>query len=229
MLDDLVWYLESFMKATDFAMLASWAVRAASNDGTTFNPLKEPHWSLIVRVLTLCQGFLHAGGASEEAMAAVRVLLEETVWKMIGPKSIAEALTMLRIPFDPANWAVVGPLVLLGSTAHIGGQRLPYSTITRDFSEEMRERLIQIVKESHPAHLSDWGLIHGSDDPRLDFRADDAALQEYHHQMVERYSVTIATIDTIFNNVRQYDRSVSLKIDAITHNLSTLTQAIQSI
>lgn len=214
--DQLTEYLAKYMTGDDFAVLCDTVMELKTHaidasdmlmdtDGVVdvaatllsvikngaWGALKEPYRSMFQDLFRLLGGFYQGGGLSPDAEWAIEVLL---VQLGLDPKKVLGG-----------DWLVTQVL------AHL--PPVPYWPQVRDFSESVKQELLEIVDLVTPdtsgwtvyewiiEHLKDMRLSHA----HLDFTDDDAARREYYQKAIDSRNMTKQQIEKIFQDVYEVD------------------------
>jgi len=185
--------------------------------------LKEPYRSMLANLLRLLGDFYQDGGMSEEAMDAIKALLGN-----IFPGDLNAILIG------------AGDYVLDGT---LNSQKpLPYSYITRDFTEFMKQKLLKIVDEVSPGGWFDsWGSFGANiadgfsdtfsnlftEEPSLRFDADTKARDAYYKAIMDRRNTSRQQIQKIFDNVNAEDRAFAARLNAMKKSADSILAALR--
>jgi len=187
--------------------------------------LKEPYRSMFTNLLRLLGDFYQDGGMSQESLDAIQALLHNI------------------LPGDWGNVAIDFASYISKGTLN-SQKPLPYSSVTRDFTESMKQKLLKIVDEVSPGGWFDsWGSFTANigdgfsdtfawlytKEPSLRFDADNQARTAYYKAIMDRRNTSKKQIEKIFDDVNAEDLAFAQRIDAIEKSADSILAALRKL
>jgi hypothetical protein len=221
-LDDFTDFAQAYMSKDDFAYLCYFAMsQIMGNDADKYGDPVEMPEGFQKRFLSLVKNYLDVKGVDPQDVLIKFPELGELAGLIVGNPGAGAA----------AGAAVAVPLaIVLAVTPSMG-----YNTVPRDFGEEVKRRLLDLVTEVEQEpwwDVTKWDVWYRIDHDifgGVDFPADETQRSTYYRKMIDMNDTSAQDIERIWTDVASDDQTFAATVRGWTEKARACLTHIQAI